>query len=298
MDFRSITFDTSVLCRPFDRRFIMAAWELLGAPVPVLPRVAKELYHVMADNEEDHWISVLSGQERRKGITYSYEQKNKIASSVATATYAWVNSKIDHAQFSSAHPCALKQVSMTEQDEGRVRDIAFRIPSRCFRGPSRNNHRGDRLVIAEALVTQHRVLASKNRISIRREPTNQWLKSEFGINDDLVQEADDVVFRTFQHHGHDPDTFGLQSVLLACLPDKQVSPERMDEIVQRFTAMLSKSSFPDCAEGANQCWESEQGLACVNTVRSLLSESVARKTEASRVALVREHAQQAGWQRD
>ena len=42
MDPEQIALDTSVLCRPYDRRFVMAAWQLLGAKVAILPRVAQQ----------------------------------------------------------------------------------------------------------------------------------------------------------------------------------------------------------------------------------------------------------------
>ena len=65
MDPEQIALDTSVLCRPYDRRFVMAAWQLLGAKVAILPRVARELHGTMADNERHHWRCVMDGEEER-----------------------------------------------------------------------------------------------------------------------------------------------------------------------------------------------------------------------------------------
>ena len=298
MDPRAITFDTSVLCRPFDRRFVMAAWELLGARVPILPRVVKELYGVMAHNESDYWDKVIEGQVRRTGASYTVERKLAIGAAVIEATQRWISDEIDSQETADSETNALDLIEMTRLDRLRVPKVARDIPARCFRGPSRNDHLGDRLVIAEAVITGHQILASKNRTSIKREEINHWLKKEHGVNADLVQEADDVLLRTMLYHGLDTNQFSLRSVLLSALPERETSPERIAEIMNRFFESLGKSSFPDCADAAERGWHSEHALDLIEQIRHRMGESLARATEARRVHMVREAAQRAGWRRE
>ena len=55
MRFAEVALDTSLLAPPTTRRFFMAAWELQGLTVPVLPRVVRELHGVLGDSEQEHW---------------------------------------------------------------------------------------------------------------------------------------------------------------------------------------------------------------------------------------------------
>ncbi len=293
-----ITFDTSVLCRPFDRRFVMAAWELLGARVPVLPRVTNELYGVMSLNESEHWETVLEKQSERTGVAYSTDTVLRINEAVIAATRHWVSSELDEQEHEDPQTSGLRRVSLSGLDLVRVTRIAREIPAKCFHGPSRNGHLGDRFVIAEALVSGHQILASKNRSSIKRVITNTWLQEVHGLNTPLVQEADDVMQETILAHGHDIDRFATQCVVLAAWPEREVSTTRLSEIMERFFNRLEKSSFPDCSDAASRGWHSSHCLEYIESVKPYLPSSTTRATESRRVDLVRQAAEDAGWRRE
>lgn len=289
-------FDTSVICYPFDRRFVLCAWQQLGAKVAVLPRVAHELHGIMCDNEIAHWQAVLKGEEGRGGQSYSSAEWEAITSAAGKGAQAWVRQEID-SQAAGKGPAdsALRAVVMSAEERGRAGRLASEIPAYCFRGPSRDGHAGDRRIIAEARVMGFQVLASKNRTSIRRAQTNHWLRSRTGMNVDLVQEADAIVGEMFLREHDNLGVPALKAVLHAALPANEVSPQRQCDIVERFLENLGAGSFVDCAEQAEDVWRGPDGDRLAMAARRGLVDSPARETEARRVQVVREQAAEAGW---
>lgn len=297
MDPEQIALDTSVLCRPYDRRFVMAAWQLLGAKVAVLPRVARELHGTMADSERQHWRRVMDGEEERGREPYTTLERYRIARAAADGVRQWVEAELD-AQLEDGPfslDSALRVVRMGEADRADADDLAMRLPDHCFQGHSKDGHAGDRRIIGEAAVMNFRILASRNRTSIRRERTNAWLREKAGLNADLVCEADDVLTRVHHARHADPDAAALDAVLHAALPKADVTPERQDEIVEAFIGHLRASCFPDCAEGAQSAWLGPEGVAAATRMRERLDPSPSRDTESRRVSAVRNAAAGAGW---
>ncbi len=296
MDPKTAAFDTSVLCRPFDRRFIMSTWQGLGCKVAVLPRVAQELYGTMADNEADHWHSVLNGEEKRSGIKYSPVTRYDIVDAASKGVQKWIGDEIDAQQRDGfERQSALELVSMSREEKAEASRLAALIPSYCFRGYSANGHAGDRQVIAEAVVMKFHVLASKNRNSIRRVQTNSWLRQSAGVNVDLVEEADDVVSGLLLTQGPKLGAPALDAVLHACLPLREASPQREHSIVKRFLDTLQAGSFPDCGSSALDLWLSAEGPEMAEKARASLAPSLARETEDRRVRAVRAAASEVGW---
>ena len=178
MRFAEVALDTSLLAPPTSRRFFMAAWELRGLRVPVLPRVVRELHGVLGDSEQEHWTRVLDGESRR-GVIRSPATTIQILAAVEEAARQWVRDTLDvqlTQPRAAPSSCALHVVHLDDAESLRARQIAAAIPARCFKGPSRNNHYGDRQVIGQAAVKGYRVLALNNRNSIRRAATNHWLR--------------------------------------------------------------------------------------------------------------------------
>lgn len=296
MHFSEVALDTSLLATPTVRRFFMAAWELQGLTVPVLPRVVRELHGVMADNERRNWIRVLAGQASR-GVEHDPNTTNRVLVGVAEATRRWVRDALD-AQQEGDLVCALKTVRLGDKDTVRALELADAFPSECFKGPSLNDHYGDREIIGQAAVAGYRVLAMNNRRSIRRASANLWLREYTGVNDDLLRDPDDTV-----HNLHAPagaqqsDINMLKAVLLACLPEQPRETEREDEIVTQFLSRLASAGLGDCAAGMERTWTTKEGRELAAEVRERhLPGSVARATEASRVRTVRAAAKRSGWQ--
>ncbi len=293
-----VAVDANILSNPFDRRFVMASWEALGARAPVLPRVALELCGRMADGEVAHWGRRVLPHEERRGWSHTDEDRHRILHAVDAGTRAWVAEEID-AQLErpgDARPdTALAAVRMSPAQRGAASAIALAIPDDCFRGASPNNHHGDRMVIAEASVMGFAALASHNRISIDRRRVNAWLRKGVGLNSDLVWDADEAVEALLGRTGADPDEMPLRAVLLACLPEAPAPPGREAEIVGRFIDALGDSSFPSCAAGALRTWTGPRGLELAREAKQGLAASRARQTEARRLAKVRGAAAEAGW---
>ena len=216
----SVTLDTSVMCRPVERRFVMATWELLGARVPVLPNVASELHGVMYRNEFLHWQRSLASQERREETKeYPTGAKDRIATAAAEGARQWVEQELqtELEPAEGAHiPSALRPVRMSTLQREQANGIAAAIPNRCFAGPSKDNHFGDRVIIAQAIVMGFSILASRNRASIRRNQVNEWAKESMGLNADLVREAEDAVHEVQGRILSPSDKASLAAVLLAC----------------------------------------------------------------------------------
>ena len=301
MRFADVVLDTSLLVPPTARRFFMAAWQLQGMDVPVLPRVSRELHGVLPDSERRHWTRVLEGQTRRTGIVLNAAATNRILDAVDAASESWVRDTLD-AQFGqpldNAPPWALRAVRLNDDELARARAIGDSMPPSCFRGPSRNDHYGDRQIIGQAAVKGFRVLALNNRNSIRRVAANGWLREHAGANEDLLWESDEAVYRLHAAVSAEPDVETLKAVLHACLPDRSPTPTREDEIVLQFLDRLARAGLVDCAAGAASVWQTASGKELANGIRAGFADSAARQTEASRVAAVRNAAEEAGWRRE
>ena len=298
MRFADVVLDTSLLVPPTARRFFMAAWQLQGMEVPVLPRVIRELHGVLPDSERGHWTRVLAGQAKRTGTMADAATTNRILDAVDAASESWVHEKLD-AQYGDqpgdAQPCALRAVRLDDDELARARAIGDAIPAACFRGPSRNDHFGDRQIIGQAAVKGYRVLALNNRNSIRRVAANGWLREHAGANEDLLWDSDEAVYRLQSAVSSEPDVETLKAVLHACLPDRLSGSSREDEIVVQFLDRMARAGLGDCAAGAASVWRTPAGKELASEARAGLADSVARQTEASRVAAVRSAAERAGW---
>ena len=294
----SITFDTCILSRPVERRFVMATWELLGTSVSVLPHVTNELHGVLFDNEFLHWHSSLASQERREHARYAPGKKDRIATAAAQGARQWVERELQaehHATDGPPPPRALRTVPMSALQRERANGIAAAIPGSCFRGASKDGHFGDRTIIAQAIVMDFSILATRNRGSIRRHQVNEWAKASMGLNDQLALGAEDAVQQVQERILSPSDKASLAAVLLACLPGRPVTPERTSAIVERFLSLLQKSSFANCGEGAALIWQEPEGLALAAQITRRLKDSATRQTEQRRVDLVRQQATHAGW---
>ena len=284
----AVAWDTCVLLSPFDRRFIMAVCELRGCKTNVAPQVAKELFGLVPVSESDYWHRVLDGEEARGERQWPLEQRQAICRAASEGAKEWIKKDVDAQPANSA----LSLVTFKEADSERIRILAEEIPASCFRGPSKDGHRGDRHVIAQAAVAGLQVLATKIRSSIKHEQMNEWCASSLGTNAQLVREADSFVqSMTIENtkkagvalRPEDIEDEMLSAILLAALPSRQVSTKRLDEIVTRFIDQVADQSFPDCADDAAKAWASDRSPAVVERVQPMLPTSLARTTEQRRV---------------
>ena len=139
------------------------------------------------------------------------------------------------------------------------------------------------------------MLALNNRNSIRRVPANGWLREHAGANEDLLWDSDEAVYRLQSAVSSEPDVETLKAVLHACLPDRQPTSSREDEIVVQFLDRLARAGLSDCAAGAASVWRTPAGKELASEARAGLADSIARQTEASCVVAVRSAAESTGW---
>ena len=131
MDHQTAAFDTRVLCRPFDRRFITSTWQGLGCKVAILPRVAHEMYGTMTDNEADHWHSVLNGEEAREGVKYSPVARYNIVSAASKGVRKWIRDEIDAQERDGfERQSALELVAMSREEKAEASKLAALLPLR------------------------------------------------------------------------------------------------------------------------------------------------------------------------
>ena len=254
---------------------------------------------MLGDSEQEHWTRVLDGQSGR-GVEHSPATTNRILHTVEKAARQWVRDTLDvqlEQPGTAPASCALHVVQFDDAESLRARQIGAAIPARCFKGPSRNNHYGDRQIIGQAAVKGYRVLALNNRSSIRRAATNDWLRAQVRVNEDLLWQSDDAVYALHAEGTPSPDTELLKAALYACLPDQPRPPKREDEIVLQFLQRLRPSGMGDCVEGMTKVWATAEGKQLAMDVRAALPGSNARQTESSRVEGVRAAAEGVGWQR-
>lgn len=308
LDLRHVAWDSCSLFGSFDRRFIMAACELSGCQTNVLPQVAKEMFGILSGDTAKYWLSVMEGEERRGGSRYGDDEKARICEAASEGLKAWVKSEID-AQ--ATQPSSMRSLSglklhiLNPAEVGRALDIASKIPAYCFQGTPKDGHWGDRQIMGQAIVSGLHVLASRNRNSIKRARLNRWCQEAHGINGDIIVEADDVMQQIMtertQAQGADAevgpgDEMMLKAVLLAAMPGHDVAPDRFDSIIETFIQSIEKSrTFIECADSARRTWLSRRGKACVDEIKPMLADSVARATEQRRIDSVRRSASDAGW---
>ena len=285
LDLRHVAWDSCSLFGSFDRRFIMAACELSGCQTNVLPQVAKEMFGILSGDTAKYWLSVMEGEERRGGSRYGDAQATQPSSMRSLS--------------------GLKLHILNPAEIGRALDIASKIPAYCFQGTPKDGHWGDRQIMGQAIVSGLHVLASRNRNSIKRARLNRWCQEAHGINGDIIVEADDVMQQIMtertQAQGADAevgpgDEMMLKAVLLAAMPGHDVAPDRFDSIIETFIQSIEKSrTFIECADSARRTWLSRRGKACIDEIKPMLADSVARATEQRRIDSVRRSASDAGW---
>ena len=276
----------------------MCCWERLGTTVPIVPAVAQEMYGQLPSDETAHWARVLDGEEARENAHYAPATRARIYKAVAEATRLWIRNDLD-AQVRNpleSQSCSLRVVQMSAEQIVDAQRLSMEIPESCFRTLTRNRQRGDRNVMAQSAVLGFSVLAAHNRHSILRPEINKWMREEIGLNHDLVQEADDVMYEVYQELNLDPSVEQSKAVLLACLPTNVRPPVREREIIEQFLSRLEKGSFSEGAARSARGLGSAQFVEYIEEIRRALPFSLARETEQRRISMVRDAARNVGWE--
>ena len=189
----SVTIDSSLIYPMSSRRFLMALWEMDGLKVELLPRTIQEMYGFVRDSERGYWRRALKKEAERTGRGWPPQTVEAVAEATAQAAGEWVNAELGYAGTPGRNDSMLRAVELTTEQSARAGGIAEAIPKVCFRGPSKDGHRGDREIVAQGVVSGFKILASDNRSSIRRAQMNGWLMENGLSSGEFVLRGDDAL---------------------------------------------------------------------------------------------------------
>jgi len=295
MDLDNITVDSSLMYPTTSRRFLMALWEMDGKRVALVPRAVQEMYGFVRQSEERFCQRALHKQTERTGRIYSPGDRQIIIDAAVEAAGEWVNDELGDDKRPGNNSSALILRRLNAEEADRARTLAEAIPSKCFRGPSKNSFFGDREIIGQSIAAGFAILASDNRSSIRRVQLNGWIKEHTGIDGNFVLDADQAL----EEAGHwtTQPTKLLEAVLRAALPSRPRSVERENEIVIQFITRLGREGWKHIAVACDEEWRSAEAEIAYTSARAFIAEegSHARDTEARRIERIRKATSNAGY---
>ena len=293
----SVTIDSSLIYPTTARRFLMALWEMDGLRIELLPRTVQEMYGFIQDSERGYWRRGLVKEAQRTGTQWPPQTVEEVSEAAAAAAGEWVNEELGYKEAPARNDSMLRPVLLTPQQQARAGLIAESIPRECFRGPSKNNFRGDREIVAQGVVSGFRILASENRGSIRRVQMNGWLHEGGLATEEFVLRADDAIERAGPWK--DQPARLLEAALRAALPDNRRAPQREAEIVETFIARMKKEGLDSVALTCLDEWTGPDPGKIYERARAHIAgpETLARDTEGRRLERTRAAARRAGYER-
>ena len=171
----SVTIDSSLIYPTTSRRFLMGLWEMADLRVELVPRAVQEMHGYVRESEKEQWHRQIKGDTERTGKTYPPETADAIAEAGAAAAGNWVNEELGFGQQRGREDSMLQAVALNAEQRVQTAAIALSIPRMGFRGPTKNDYRGDREIVAQGVATGFKILASDKRGSIVRNRINGWL---------------------------------------------------------------------------------------------------------------------------
>ena len=293
----SVTIDSSLIYPTTSRRFLMALWEMEGLKVELLPRTIQEMYGFVQDSERSYWRRALAREAGRTGRAWPPETVEAVAAATAAAAGRWVNTEIGYAATPARNDSMLHAVGLTRAEEARAGAIAETIPNICFKGPSKDGHRGDREIVAQGVVTGFKILASDNRTSIRRPQMNGWLREQGLCTGDFVLRGDDAIEEAGPWR--DQPAHLLEAALRATLPDKPGEATRENDIVATFIGRMRDEGLDSVATSCDEEWRGARHRDIYDRARRYIAgpTTLARETEHRRLTATRTAAADAGYER-
>ena len=291
----SVTIDSSLVYPTTSRRFLMALWEMEDRKVELLPRTVKETWGFVQDSEIEYWGRRLAKEAERTATTVPPDVARAIKEAAAVTAGVWINAEVGYAGRPGRNDSMLRAVTLTAEQDRHADAIARAIPGECFKGASKNNHWGDRQIIAQGIVSGFKILASDNRASIRRTQTNGWLIDERLAEAKFVLNADDAIDEAGPWK--EQPAHMLEAVLRATLPTRPTSPDREKEIVEQFLSRMRNEGLPNTADSCAHEWEGVRANEIRKRARAYIEgpRTHARETEDRRVRATRAAAHRAGY---
>lgn len=293
----SVTVDSSLMYPTTTRRFLMALWEMEGLRIELVPRTAQEMYGMVRESEREQWYRRLRWDTKRTGRVWAPESVEKIIDAAQNAAGQWVNAELGYGKTPGRNDSMLHAVTLSAKQGVEAAAIAAEIPRRCFRGPTKNNYRGDREIVAQAVISGFKILASDNRWSIVRNRMNGWLAEQSLVEEELVLNADDAIEKAGPWRTQ-ANTM-LEAVLRATLPNERRSAEREAEFVTTFVKRLGRQGLEGVSLSCLDAWEGPDHETIYKAARAHIEHGgkLSRMTEDRRLEAVRSAAAGAGYVR-
>ena len=290
-----VTIDSSLVYPTTSRRFIMALWEMEGLKVELLPRTIQEMFGFVQDSERRHWGARTRAEAERTGVSLPAKTVSSIEKATALAAGAWVNKELGYAGIPGRNDSMLRAVALTEEQETQANALAESIPRKCFKGPSKDGHQGDRQIIAQGVVSGFKILASDNRSSIRRTQINGWLIEQKLAPGEFVLEGDDAIDQAGSWR--EQPAHMLEAVLRATLPTRPACAQRERDIVETFIERMRNEGFGRTADNCAEEWEGDLQKEIYARARAHIANptTLARDTEARRMSATLAAAKKAGY---
>ena len=293
----SVTIDSSLIYPTASRRFLMALWEMEGLKIELLPQTIHEMYGFVQSSERSFWRRGLAKEAGRTGRTWPPDTVEAVIAATMAAAGEWVNAELGYGTRPARNDSMLHSVSLTVTQRATAGVIAETIPTMCFRGQSKDGHRGDREIIAQGVVSGFKILASDNRSSIRRTQINGWLREQELCTGDFVLRGDDAIEEAGPWR--DQPAHMLEAVLRATLPDQPGKATRENEIVTTFIDRMRHAGLDSIARSCNEEWRGTRQREIYDRARRYIAgpTTLARETEQRRLNARRTAAADAGYER-
>lgn len=277
-----VVFDSNQLGDPPQRRLHMSALDNGRRRLFILNANMQELERSLMASEERRWYRNLT----RQGLQHFDPVVHEILVSVRDAAVTWLRQELSRPE------SMLTRNRMTDEEKERTDELRFLLPEEFFRGPDMAQRDVDRHMVAEAAVTNKRLVVSEDENTIRHKPLNSWLKREGWSQASKLLATTDKAHRAFNR------LIGPRTVyewmLGAYLPDVP-SMERDEAIIRNNIEQIRLAGLEKSAESIKEELDSDPDiLETFARVRRHLPIRT-RATEARRLDAVKSAATNAGW---
>ena len=241
----------------------------------------EELERSIMASEERRWYQSLT----RQGLYHFDPVMGRILSSVREAAVAWFQQELNDPE------SMLAKIALTDGEMELTEQLRFVLPDQFFRGSDMAQRDVDRHMVAEAAVTNRRLLVSEDK-KIRHKELNQWLQREGWSESSRLIATTEMANRIFEHLIGPHATY--EWMLGAYLPDVPFMEKDL-EIIRKNIEQIRLSGLEKIANSIERELYSDPDILMTFARVRRNFPIRTRATEARRVVAVRNAASDAGW---
>ena len=229
-----VTTDTQLLAYPKSRRFLMALWELAGETLKVTPTVAKELMHIVEHAETRRWQKIINRDYSQRNFRYDESTFHDILNRTSRAASDWIRNELETEGTSIATATGTSDAIL------RADHLSEQFPAECFLPSYDSRHLNDRLIIAQAVTLNYKLLATENLDTIDHYRVNAWLEAQGHTKGPLIVQIRDAM-PSPSNRKH-PGEASLAAALGASLPRVDQGPKRDIQLLDQFLGDACKNA--------------------------------------------------------